>query len=291
MSTRLQVPEILVGGQAVWEGVMMRSPYSTALAVRQASGGIEVRAWHDQPISSRYRFLRLPILRGMAALWDSLVLGMKALNLSLQLDASQGEKVSRGQTALSLILALALVVLLFFVFPFFLSRFLVSWISPRLVTVVEGVLRLMIFFGYLWGVSLIPEVKQVLFQYHGAEHKVVHAFEHGEPLTAENAQKYPTMHPRCSTSFLIVVLIISFVFFVFLDFYSWQLRLLSRLFFLPLIAGISFELIRLFALYPNHILTRIVVYPGLMTQKLTTAEPTTAQLDVAIAALQASLGA
>ncbi|MEI6509322.1 MAG: DUF1385 domain-containing protein [bacterium] len=285
-----QAPQILVGGQAVWEGVMMRSPQGTAMAVRQPSGTVLVQNLSFPSLANVAPVFRWPILRGIAALWDSLVLGIKVLNLSLALGSKPEEKLSKGQAAFSLALALGLVVLLFFVAPFFLSRMLSAWLSPRLLAVVEGVLRLGIFFAYLWLISLIPEVKRVLYQYHGAEHKVVHTFEHGEPLTVENARRFSTLHPRCSTSFLLVVLIVSFVLFVFLDFPNSWARFASRILFLPLIAGFSYELIRLFTLYPHSIFTRVVIAPGLATQKLTTAEPSSAQLEVAIAALKASLG-
>ncbi|MCX5971579.1 MAG: DUF1385 domain-containing protein [Coprothermobacterota bacterium] len=285
-----KAPQILVGGQAVWEGVLMRSPKGSAMAVRQPSGTVFVQSLSFSSLADAAPLFRWPILRGIAALWDSLALGLKALNLSLALGSKPEEKLSKGQAVFSLALALGLVVLLFFVAPFFLSRLLSFWLPPRLLAVVEGFLRLGIFFAYLWFLSLIPEVKRVLYQYHGAEHKVVHTFEHGEPLTVENARKFSPLHPRCSTSFLLVVLIVSFVLFVFLDFPSTWWRFASRILFLPLIAGFSFELIRLFTLYPRSFFARVVVYPGLATQKLTTAEPSSAQLEVAIAALQASLG-
>jgi len=281
--------EVLVGGQAVWQGVMMRSPFGTALAVRTSEGLIHVEKIQYRPLAKRYKIFRWPFFRGIGALWESLVIGIKALNLSLNLSGSEEEKVSPMGIAFSFVLALGLVVILFFVVPYFLSRLFVSLLSSQFVLILEGLLRFLIFFGYLALMSLIPDVKKILFRYHGAEHKVVHAYENGEELEVDNALKYSTLHPRCSTSFLLVVLIVSFVVFAFLDFNNYFVRLFSRIFLLPVVAGISYELIRFFALYPKNILSKIVVWPGLLTQRLTTSEPDRLQLEVAIAALKSSL--
>jgi len=281
--------EVLVGGQAVWQGVMMRSPSGTALAVRNDSGEILTGKISYSPLASRYRIFRLPFVRGVGALWESLVIGIKALNLSMNLSSSEEEKLSPSGIIISLVLALGLVVLLFFVLPYFLSRLFTPILAPGLVLVVEGLLRFLIFFGYLALMSFIPDVRNVLFRYHGAEHKVVHAYENGEKLEPEIALKYSRLHPRCSTSFLLVVLIVSFIVFIFLDFDNYFLRLISRIILLPIVAGISYELIRLFALNPDNFLSKIIIWPGLLTQKLTTCEPGKEQVEVAIVALKMSL--
>lgn len=286
---KAKIQEILVGGQAVWEGVMMRSPAGIALAVRKADGGIETRELTYSPLARRHRIFRLPFFRGIGALWESFILGIRSLNLSLSLGGVEGEKLTPVQTAFSFALALGIVVILFFLVPFFLSRLFSLFLAPSWLIVLEGFLRFLIFFLYLWAISLVPEVRRVLFQYHGAEHKVVHAFEQGEDLTVENAVKYSTLHPRCSTSFLVVVLLISFIVFAFLDFPNLLWRISSRIFLLPFIAGLSYELIRFFTLHPHNPVARALIWPGLLTQKMTTAEPTTQQIEVAIAALKRSL--
>ncbi|MCR4428762.1 MAG: DUF1385 domain-containing protein [Caldiserica bacterium] len=267
----------------------MRSPSGTALAVRNDSGEILTARISYVPLSSRYPIFRLPFFRGVGALWESLVVGIKALNLSLNLASKEEERLSPGGMVLSMVFALGLVVILFFVLPYLLSRLFSSLLSREWVLIVEGVLRFLIFFAYLGLMSLIPEVRDVLFRYHGAEHKVVHAFEKGEVLQPDVALKYSRLHPRCSTSFLLVVLIVSFILFIFLDFNNYFLRLFSRIFLLPVVAGVSYELIRLFALYPNNFLSKIIILPGLLTQKLTTCEPGREQVEVAIKALEASI--
>ncbi|MGB9553788.1 MAG: DUF1385 domain-containing protein, partial [bacterium] len=241
-----------------------------------------------KPLAQRYWIFRLPFFRGIGALWESLVIGIRALNLSLNL-SSKEEQLSPSGIIVSLILALGLVVLLFFVLPYFLSRLFVPLLAPNLVLIVEGVLRFLIFFAYLALMSLLPEVRNILFRYHGAEHKVVHAYENGEKLKPETVLKYSRLHPRCSTSFLLVVLIVSFVVFIFLDFPNYFLRLFSRILLLPVVAGISYELIRFFALHPNNFFSKIIIWPGLLTQKLTTCEPDKEQIEVAIEALKESL--
>lgn len=267
----------------------MRSPSGTALAVRNESGEILTARISYAPLTSRFPIFRLPFIRGVGALWESLVIGIKALNLSLNMASKEEERLSPAGMVLSMFFALGLVVLLFFVVPYFLSRLFSSFLSREWVLVIEGIMRFLIFFGYLGLMSFIPEVREVLFRYHGAEHKVVHAFERGEALEPEIALKYSRLHPRCSTSFLLVVLIVSFVLFIFLDFQNYFLRLFSRIFLLPIVAGISYELIRLFALYPHNFLSKIIILPGLLTQKLTTCEPGKEQVEVAIKALEASI--
>jgi uncharacterized protein YqhQ len=286
---RTKPKEILVGGQAVWEGVMMRSPNGIALAVRQPTGKIQVQKIPYSALSKRYPLFRWFFFRGMGALWESLVLGVRALNISLSLANKEEDRLTPAQMVLSFALAIGMVVGLFFLLPLFLSRLLLPVLTSQWVLIVEGFLRFLFFFLYLTLIRLIPDVRRILLQYHGAEHKAVHAFEHGDPLTVESASKYNTLHPRCSTSFLLVVLIVSFILFAFLDFSQWYWRLLSRILLLPFIAGFSFELIRFFVFYPRNWISKAIVLPGLWTQKLTTAEPTPDQIEVALRALQTSL--
>lgn len=267
----------------------MRSPAGIAVAVRKPDGSIETRELAYPSLTRRYRIFRLPFFRGIGALWESLILGIRSLNLSLSLGGVEGEKLTPLQMVFSFALALGIVVILFFLVPLFLSRLFSLVLAPAWLIVVEGLLRFLIFFLYLWVISLVPEVRRIMFQYHGAEHKVVHAFEQGEDLTVENALKYSTLHPRCSTSFLVVVLMVSFIIFAFLDFPNTLWRILSRIILLPFIAGISYELIRLFTLHPGNLIARALIWPGLITQKMTTAEPTKQQIEVAIAALKGSL--
>jgi uncharacterized protein YqhQ len=291
--------DILVGGQAVIEGVMMRSPKGYSVAVRRRDGGIRVIRDVLQTAGEKWRWFKLPILRGVGVLGQALVLGIRALRFSAEeaLADEAGEsgnenrrKASSWLIAGNLIVALGMNVLLFVAAPLLLTRFLQNYLgfeSLLLFNAIDGVFRVMVFVTFLYTVSWMKDMYRV-FQYHGAEHKTVHTFEAREDLAVSNARKYSTLHPRCGTSFLLVVMIVSIVVFSIIHFDSFSAKFVSRIALLPLIAGISYEIIRYAAKHPQSIL-RLVTMPGLLLQKITTKEPDEAQLEVAVSALKEAL--
>lgn len=294
-----------IGGQALIEGVMMKGPTDIAIAVRKPNNEIEVKKEKLNTSSSRHKFLRLPIIRGVVGLIDAMVIGTKSLMYSAEFydeeyDKSKieeyvekkydnKEKVQKVEMFLTLLLSLAIVIVVFMMVPMFLTNLFKKAIeSPILLNLVEGLIRIIIFLIYLLAISKMKDVERV-FEYHGAEHKTIHCYEAEEELTVENVKKYPTLHPRCGTSFLFMVMIVSI--FV-LSFFGWPdplKRFLIRLLMLPVIAGISYEINRLIG-KSNSRLAYILSYPGLGLQKLaTTREPDGEQIEVAIEALKGVL--
>src|SRR5262245_8825740 len=292
--------EILVGGQAVIEGVMMRSPKGYSVAVRRQDGTVRVIKDALQTVGERWKAFKLPVLRGVGVLGQALVLGIKALRFSaeeaLAEDGEKSAKVTDPQKTSSwliagnLIIALGVNVLMFVVLPLFLTRFVqnqTGFESSLLFNAIDGVFRVLVFVAFLYLVSWMNDMKRV-FQYHGAEHKTVYNFEAREDLHVENARKYSTLHPRCGTSFLLVVMVVSIFVFSTVQFDTITGKLLSRIILLPLVAGISYEIIRYSAKHPGSLL-RLVTFPGLLLQKITTKEPDEAQLAIAIRALEEAL--
>jgi uncharacterized protein YqhQ len=293
--------DILVGGQAVIEGVMMRSPQGYSVAVRRQDGTIRVMKNLLQTVGEKWRMFKLPILRGVGVLGQALVLGIGALRFSAEEAlVEEGAKeiksdkpkqeVSSWFLAANLVLALGMNVLLFVAVPLFLTRFLQAQLgfeSSLLFNGIDGFFRVLVFVTFLSSVSLMKDMKRV-FQYHGAEHKTVYNFEAREDLNVLNAQKYSTLHPRCGTSFLLVVMIVSIAVFSVVHFDTLTGKLLSRIALLPLVAGISYEVIRYSAKHPKSIL-RIVTMPGLLLQKITTKQPDDTQVEIAIRALEEAL--
>jgi uncharacterized protein YqhQ len=291
--------EILLGGQAVIEGVMMRSPGAYAVAVRRPAGDVVTFRREIVRLSDRSRILRLPVLRGVLALAQSLALGIRALNFSagqaLETEARPGEAGGGSwAVASSMVLALTFAVGLFFFLPLLLADAL-GRLVPALAAGVgfnlaEGVIRIALFLLYLFGLSRFADMRRV-FEYHGAEHKVVSTFEAGEELTVENARRHSTFHPRCGTSFLLFVMVVSILVFSLVPGSApFSLRLLARILLLPLVAGGSFELLRASARGRRNPIYAAVVAPGLWLQRLTTREPADDQLSVAIQALRAAFG-
>ena len=274
-----------IGGQAVIEGVMMRNANAVATAVREPSGTITVKNEKIISIAERFPILKKPMLRGVVALGESLVVGLKALSYSAQMAGDEGETLSDKEIVLTMIFSLCLTIVLFVIIPTAAAKYVHSAIKdPMLLNLAEGGLRMLIFFRYIYGISRMKDIKRV-FQYHGAEHKTIHAYEAGVPLTVENVQKFSTLHPRCGTSFLLIVMIVSILMFAFLGWPDLWMRILSRIILLPVVAGISYEIIR-YAGRSENKFVKFATLPGLWLQNLTTNEPDDEQVEVAIRALE-----
>lgn len=279
----------VVGGQAVIEGVMMRGFGNMAMAVRQPDGGIAVEQQTLNSLTDKYPVLKQPLLRGMVALGEALVYGMKALSNSAQLAGEESEELSDREMAMTMLMSIALAIGLFIVLPTFIAKFLKAYTENlMLLNLIEGVIRLAFFIIYVAVISRVRDIQRV-FEYHGAEHKTIHAYEAGVPLEVEHVRPFSTLHPRCGTSFLLIVMLVSMVVFSFMGWPEiWQ-RIGSRILLMPLIAGISYEIIRYAGRNAQNSLVSLLIVPGLLLQKLTTREPDGEQIEVAIKALQAVL--
>jgi uncharacterized protein YqhQ len=290
----------LVGGQAVMEGVMMRSPHSYCVAVRRPDGQIVTQESDLPRLSDQYPIFKLPVLRGLGTLGHAMWLGMKALKFSADtaMEAVTGKKgaVKEKETGsaamlLQLLFSLAFMIGLYKLLPLYLATQLghhFSVVSSRLsVNLMDGALRIGIFLGFMYFLSRMKEMHRV-FEYHGAEHKVVFNFESGKPVSIGNAQSFVTWHPRCGTSFLMVVLIISMAVYAFLPIDSFWLKFVARIALLPLIVGLSYEVIR-YAAKRQSGLMAVLTKPGLWLQRVTTQAPADAQVQVAIHALERAM--
>lgn len=276
-----------VGGQAVIEGVMMRGKTHVAVAVRQPGGEISVDVRPVNSISDRYPILKKPFLRGVVSLVESLVMGMKALAYSAQVSGDEDEKLDSKEMALTIAVSAGLAILLFIVIPTWSMRFLTGITQDHMaLNLAEGVLRMAIFLAYIAAISSMNDIQRV-FQYHGAEHKTIYTYEAGLPLKVENVRPFSTLHPRCGTNFLMIVMLISMFIFTFLGWPSLLERIASRIILMPVIAGVSYELIRYAGAHTDNPLIRIAITPGLLLQKLTTRQPDDSQIEVAIASLKA----
>ena len=276
-----------VGGQAVIEGVMMRGKTHVAVAVRQPDGEISVDVRPVNSISDRYPILNKPFLRGVVSLVESLVMGMKALAYSAQVSGDEDEKLDSKEMALTIAVSAGLAILLFIVIPTWSMRFLTGITQDHMaLNLAEGVLRMAIFLAYIAAISSMNDIQRV-FQYHGAEHKTIYTYEAGLPLKVENVRQFSTLHPRCGTNFLMIVMLISMFIFTFLGWPSLWERIASRIILMPVIAGVSYELIRYAGAHTDNPLVRIAITPGLLLQKLTTRQPDDSQIEVAIASLKA----
>ena len=269
-----------VGGQAVIEGVMMRGKTHVAVAVRQPDGEISVDVRPVNSISDRYPILKKPFLRGVVSLVESLVMGM-------QVSGDEDEKLDSKEMALTIAVSAGLAILLFIVIPTWSMRFLTGITQDHMaLNLAEGVLRMAIFLAYIAAISSMNDIQRV-FQYHGAEHKTIYTYEAGLPLKVENVRPFSTLHPRCGTNFLMIVMLISMFIFTFLGWPSLLERIASRIILMPVIAGVSYELIRYAGAHTDNPLVRIAITPGLLLQKLTTRQPDDSQIEVAIASLKA----
>ena len=290
-----------IGGQAVMEGVMMRGPEKMAIAVRKPDGEIVTKV-EDVKIKKKSIWLKIPVVRGCINFFGSMVTGVKALMYSAEfvdleeegekskfdkwLEKVFGDKLKDTVVYFSVVLSMFMSIGLFILLPTWLVS-LLDFVTESVVikNLSEGVVRIVIFLTYLYLSSLLPDIKRV-FQYHGAEHKSIACYEAGEELTVENARKNKRLHPRCGTSFLLIVMVISIICFSFMGWQNIWIRTVTRLALMPVIAGLSYEVIKLAGRYDNF-LTRILSFPGLCLQKLTTNEPDDSQLEVALEAIKA----
>jgi uncharacterized protein YqhQ len=280
-----------IGGQAVLEGVMMRSPSNWALAVRKPDGDIADVNRPIRSVMARHWVFRLPILRGIIALGESLAIGFRALaisaNYAAQEEGEEGEvqtELSRGALIFAFTIAIGFALMLFKVTP----ALITSWLpidATGWFVIVEGVIRVSIFVLYLLLISLLPDLRRV-FQYHAAEHKVINAYEAGEELVPEKVQRFSLIHPRCGTAFLLWVMVIAIFVFAFVGRPHWYWLIASRILLLPLIAGLAYELIRFAGKHTGNRVLMTMLAPGLWLQRLTTREPTLDQLEVSIRALK-----
>ena len=290
-----------IGGQAVLEGIMMKNKEQYAVAVRKPNGEIEVEVEHYNGIMHGSRIMKVPFVRGVFQFIDSLILGMRSLNFSASFyedeDAKEtaadkafnrifkdkAEKVFNG---LVMLLSLAIAIGIFMVLPYFVvSRFEEYVRSESFLAILEGVLRILIFVGYVLAISLMKDIRRV-YMYHGAEHKCINCIEKGAPLTVREVMRCSKQHRRCGTSFLLFVMFVSVILFFFIRVENPVYRVLIRIALIPVIAGISYEIIRL-AGKSNNILVRIISAPGMWLQRLTTREPDESMVEVAIAAVEA----
>lgn len=289
-----------IGGQAVMEGIMMKNENQYAVAVRKPDSEIEVEIFQYEGIVKNEKIRNLPLLRGVFSFIESLVIGMGALTFSASFfeeEEQEGEKEKMKDPkkekkkedfamALTVAFSVVLAVGIFILLPYGISLIFQRYISSHIViSLLEGVLRLLIFIGYVAGISLMPDIKRV-YMYHGAEHKCINCVEHGMELTVENVRKSSKQHKRCGTSFLLLVMLISILLFMFIYVKSRWLRLLLRLLLIPVIAGISYEFIRLAGRKDNG-LVNMLSKPGLMLQKITTREPEDSMIEVGIASVEA----
>lgn len=304
---RLPAKCVSVGGQAVMEGVMMQGPGRTAIAVRQEDGKIVYKVRKNTPLAEKHPWLGWPLVRGVVSFIMSLVGGMKMLTESAEMAGMEAEEPSKFEKkaaeilhmkpddvmmACAIVLAVILSIGLFFAIPVGIESLVKRVVENNLVVkLIGGVVRMSVFLLYVYLCSKLKEIRRV-FQYHGAEHKSIFCFEAGEELTPENAKKFSRLHPRCGTSFLVIVMVISIFVFVLLGNNSTNVfkRLASNLILLPLVAGISYEVLKGLARAEDTKLVRALKWPGLMVQKITTAEPDEKMLEVALVSLKASLG-
>jgi uncharacterized protein YqhQ len=280
-----------IGGQAVLEGVMMRGPSNWSLAVRKPDGDIAHVNQQINSVMARHRFFRLPVIRGIIALGESLAIGFRALAISANYAAQEegdeddvSTEIGRGAMIFAFAVAIGFALLLFKVTP----ALLTSWLpidTTGWFVVVEGLIRVSIFILYLVLISFLPDLKRV-FQYHAAEHKAINAYESGDELTPATVQRHSLIHPRCGTAFLLWVMVIAIFVFAFVGQPVWYWLIASRILLLPVIAGIAYELIRFAGRHSDNPILMTLLAPGLWLQRLTTREPSLDQLEVSIRALK-----
>jgi uncharacterized protein YqhQ len=280
-------PGASVGGQAVIEGVMMRAPEAWAVAVRRPDGVIEAKR-HDLPgITSRSKAAKVPFLRGIFVLAESLNLGFRALSWSAEKAGDEEEQISRTQVIWTMVLAVVLAIGLFVLVPVLAAGFLKRYVADSNIAfvVIDGLIRILLVVGYIWLIGRADDIQRV-FQYHGAEHKTIHAYENGDPLDVEAIQRYSPRHPRCGTSFIIIVAMVAFFVFLLLAPLPFVWQVVARLALIPVIAGISYEVLKASA---GRRWLAWASKPGMWIQSITTKEPGDDQVEVAVASLLAAL--
>jgi uncharacterized protein YqhQ len=279
--------EDIAGGQAIIEGVMMRHGNKIASAVRKPDKEIAIQEQYYIPLTKRYKLLGLAFVRGSVSLLEMMVIGMKSLLFSAEPALTENEKKpQKWEMTVSVMISIGMALLLFIVVPAYCFSLLKSAVaSTLLLNIMEGFIRLGIFLCFLSATLLMEDMRRV-FMYHGAEHKTVFAWENGQELTVENIKKFSTRHPRCGTSFVLVVMVIAILIFSLLGRPDFVHRVFYKLMLLPVIAGISYEIIRFTGKYRNWKWVQILSWPGLLLQKITTKEPTDDQIEIAIAAMK-----
>jgi uncharacterized protein YqhQ len=280
-----------VGGQAIMEGVLMRSPNFWGMAVRTPKGDVDVQAEPFNSVTKKSKLFRLPIIRGFLSLAETLWLGMKALTLSTNIALGEEEDLSKKEIAVTMVFGLVLAFLLFLAAPVLGTKG-VGWLignsieNPILFNLVEGAIRIGIFMLYLVGITAVSKDIRRFFAYHGAEHKAIKVYERGEELVPENARKLDTSHVRCGTSFILYVLVLSILVFSLLPIDWWVEAVASRVVVIPIVAGIGFEFIMWSARNQGNPVVKALIWPGLQLQKLTTREPTDDMVEVAMTSLK-----
>ena len=287
------MPRFAYGGQALMEGVMMRGRDAIAVAVRHPDGGIVTATEQLDSILHRSRFARAPLFRGIVLLYETLVVGTRWLMRSGSIAAAgEGVEMGRGAIAVTLIVTIGFAIGLFVILPLFLSKAATDVaLGPGQAFIqhlVEGLIRVALFVGYLLVVSRAPDVARV-FRYHGAEHMTIHALEHDDPLTIENIRRYPTAHPRCGTEFLVVFVVVSILLFSLLAGQSIVVSIIGRILLIPVIAAVSYELLRFGARHRSNRVVRWVFMPGIWLQLITTKQPDDDMIEVAVASMREAL--
>ncbi len=294
-----------VGGQAVIEGVMMRGSMGLATAVRLPNGNIEVKKESSKSLTKKNKFFGLPIIRGFISLIESLIIGIKSLEYSASFFEDEEESESKfdkwfektfkdkGNTVLmgiSLVISLTFAVLIFFILPTVLTSLVKKTMTSNVLVlnIIEGIIRVVIFLAYIFFVGKLEDIKRV-YQYHGAEHKTIFCYESGIDLTPENAKKFGRLHPRCGTNFLFLVMVISIIIFSFTGWQSIGQRIVSRILLLPVVSGVTYEVIKWLGKSDSKV-AKIIAWPGLLLQNITTQEPDESMLEVAITSLKAAEG-
>mgnify|MGYP001321074438 CR=1 FL=1 len=292
---------ILVGGQAVIEGVMMRVPGAYATAVRKKDGGIEIKRHSFESMITNNRFLSLPIIRGMIHLYESMKIGYGTLQWSAEISEPNINQSNKFLDSILSLLSIVFAIGLFFGLPIISADFFLNYFSFKedtlIFNIISGVIRIALFLIYLISISFLKDVHR-LFQFHGAEHKTVYNFESGQNINIDNAKLFSKEHPRCGTSFIFIVMLVSIFSFTIIDTFiialGVDLTVIKRLLFhipcIPLVAGLSYEVLKIIAKYQKYYLFKIFAYPGLLLQKITTQNPDDSQLEVAIAALKNAFG-
>ena len=283
-------PAASYGGQAVIEGVMIRGRRTIALACRQPDGAIYRYREPLRSLMLRSRVARAPFVRGLVVLWDSLGYGLRMLMRSADVQLGPGERATGGAANTgAMFVALAVALVVFIGIPYVATQAVRDAVpSSLLLNVGEGLLRLVLFLGYLGAISLLPDIRRV-FAYHGAEHMTIHAFEHGDPLTPDRIEPYPTAHPRCGTAFLLFVVVVAIVLFAFVPRTNIVVDLVARLLLVIPVASISYEVLKLGAAHETDPLVRLLVVPGLVLQRITTRRPDRSMIEVAVAALEEAI--